>query len=76
MTQRKSAEAQRGCEARVIFDKRMTGRGPDRNRRNAGRGRMSSGGNGSSGPKSPLVLEKLVDKRGSEVADRLLMTIG
>ena len=56
-------------------DKRMTGRGPDRDERNARRGRISTGGSGSPGPKSPLVLLKPVDKHGSEVADRLVMTM-
>jgi hypothetical protein len=36
---------------------------------------MSAGGSGSSGPKSPLALSKSVDKRGSEVADRSVMTM-
>ena len=36
---------------------------------------MSGGGSGSSGPKSPLALSKSVDKRGSEVADRSVMTM-
>jgi hypothetical protein len=35
---------------------------------------MGTGGSGSSGPKCPLVLLKPVDKRGSEVADRLVRT--
>jgi len=61
--------------AETFFDKRMTGGSPDTNERNAEGERMGTGGNGSSGPKSPLMFLKPVDKRGSELADRLVMTI-
>src|SRR3954447_6809481 len=61
-------------DRRDIFDKRMTGRGPDRNERNAVRETIDNRGSGSSGPKSSLVRKKPVDKRGSEVADSSLMT--
>jgi hypothetical protein len=49
--------------------------GPDGNGRNAGREKMRTEGSGSYGPKSPMVLLKSVDKHGSGVAYRLVMTM-
>ena len=59
---------------RVIFDKRMTGLGPDRNKRNEITRDNERRRERQFRPEVSIGAQKPVDKRGSEVADSLLMT--
>lgn len=64
----------RGFLREQMYEKQVTGLRPDRNGRNLVSDDGCAGDAASYGPKTGLVLRKPVEKHGSEVADRSLMT--